>query len=166
MSVFEQCKSCGRFKKNCFPKTNESEKLCGSYTPPIDNSGIFRRIFSHRGRIRRFEYCLSYILFQIIYIGYLISSMSDSDSGLHIIVQLLTMLSIVVMILQGIKRSHDLGHSGGWILLPIYSPFWLLFAQGEEGVNEFGSNPRKSYTSQVFNEENNLINHQSEIGKE
>lgn len=166
MSVSERCKSCGRFKKNCFPKTSESEKLCDSYAPPIDNSGIFRKIFSHRGRIRRFEYCLSYILFQIVYIGYELISVSNSGSSIHMFFALLTLIFVVIMILQGIKRSHDLGHSGSWILIPIYSPFWLLFAQGEEGVNEYGTDPRQSYNSQVFNEEKYLKNHQSEIGEE
>lgn len=47
----------------------------------------------------------------------------------------------------GVRRCHDLGWSGWWILLrliPIVGliqGLWLLFAPGEEGENEYGAQP-------------------------
>jgi uncharacterized membrane protein YhaH (DUF805 family) len=40
----------------------------------------------------------------------------------------------------GIRRMHDTGHSGWWILMPIVN---LVFAcqKGDAGSNEYGDNP-------------------------
>ncbi|MFR1445747.1 DUF805 domain-containing protein, partial [Acinetobacter baumannii] len=42
---------------------------------------------------------------------------------------------------QGAKRSHDIGNSGWWQLIPLYG-FWLLFADGQVGSNQYGNNPK------------------------
>jgi uncharacterized protein YegL len=40
-----------------------------------------------------------------------------------------------------IKRAHDVGLSGWFVLVPFLN-LWLLFAPGQEGANKFGPNPR------------------------
>lgn len=42
---------------------------------------------------------------------------------------------------QGTRRCHDLGKTGWHQLIPFYI-FFLLFAEGQWGVNEFGPNPK------------------------
>jgi uncharacterized membrane protein YhaH (DUF805 family) len=46
-----------------------------------------------------------------------------------------------IVITQGIKRSHDLGNSGWYILIPFYG-LWLIFAEGQAGTNKYGPNPK------------------------
>ncbi len=52
--------------------------------------------------------------------------------------------SLAVMlpyIAVGIRRMHDLGKSGWFILIPIYN--LILFAtNGVEGENEYGADPK------------------------
>ena len=42
---------------------------------------------------------------------------------------------------QAIKRAHDRGASGWWILVPFYG-LWLLFGDSVAGENEYGANPK------------------------
>lgn len=42
---------------------------------------------------------------------------------------------------QGAKRCHDRGNSGWYQLIPFYG-FWMLFADGDAGVNNYGVNPK------------------------
>ena len=44
-------------------------------------------------------------------------------------------------IAQGAKRCHDRNNSGWYQLIPFYA-LWMLFADSDDGVNEYGSNPK------------------------
>lgn len=156
MSVIEQCNSCRGFSGYC-SLTNESNQLCDSYEPPIDNSGLFRHLFSYKGRIRRYEYFLSNAFYLIFYLPFALLSTGDFFSKYSIFSFILSSLFLVicvgwniVLIFQGIKRCHDVGYSGWFILIPLFNPFYLLFVEGNDGVNEYGSNPKQNYKSQVF----------------
>ncbi len=43
--------------------------------------------------------------------------------------------------LKGVKRCHDRGNSGWWILIPYYG-FWLLFADSEAGLMSTVKTPK------------------------
>lgn len=45
------------------------------------------------------------------------------------------------VIVQGVKRCHDLGKSGFFQLIPFYR-IWMLFADGQIGNNVYGPNPK------------------------
>lgn len=117
---------------------------------PINNSkGMFRRLFTWKGRIRRTEFCISYILFIIYYfVMQIYISMQDPyDIGWGSFIFMLFASSI--MIFQKIKRSHDMGHSGWFVLIPVFDPIWLMFAEGDDDVNEYGTNPKIDFELQV-----------------
>ncbi|MDJ1500518.1 DUF805 domain-containing protein [Xanthocytophaga agilis] len=97
---------------------------------------MFQNIFSFEGRIRRLEYGLTRIL---VLLGCaLIGGLSEAAGG---IVLILLIPAIWILLAQSVKRCHDLGNSGFFILIPFYGLF-LLFADGTYGTNEYGANPK------------------------
>lgn len=96
---------------------------------------MFSSPFSFNGRIRRLEYGLSIIIFYAFF-G-LISVFSEEFP----IIGLLVILAYWFLWAQGAKRCHDRGNSGWFQIIPFYG-FWMLFAEGDIGDNEYGSNPK------------------------
>lgn len=48
---------------------------------------------------------------------------------------------LIPSIAVSIRRMHDVGVSGWYILVPIYS-FILAFTEGEKGENKYGPDPK------------------------
>lgn len=108
---------------------------------------MFSNPFSFDGRIRRLEYGLSLLIYYLyaIVIGLTLGSMglvqgdkSPKDS-LTLIIALLP--GIFFLVAQAAKRCHDRNNSGWWQLIPFYG-FWMLFADGNIGDNDYGENPK------------------------
>lgn len=104
---------------------------------------MFKNPFSFKGRIRRKEYLISFIIQGIcqIFLGYMIE--------LYYL-QVLNLLYIPIywfLWAQGAKRSHDIGNSGWWQLIPLYNVY-LLFPDGKPFANKYGDNPKEI----IFNE--------------
>ncbi len=104
---------------------------------------MFRSPFKFNGRIRRTEYFLSVLFF---YGGLFIFIVALDglvrDSGTKAIITLSFFLPCAVfMLAQGVKRSHDAGNSGWFLLIPLYG-FILLFADSQVGENKYGLNPK------------------------
>lgn len=51
--------------------------------------------------------------------------------GIDIIVTVVTIVFIIPVLVIGVKRCHDLGHSGWRQFIPLYS-VWMLFAPGKK----------------------------------
>jgi uncharacterized membrane protein YhaH (DUF805 family) len=96
---------------------------------------MFSKPFSYKGRIRRLEYGITLIMF---YLGIMfINGMAEAEETLLILTLPLYWINFV----QGDKKCHDLGHSGWYQLIPFYF-FWMIFAEGDDGINEYGLNPK------------------------
>ena len=108
---------------------------------------MFKNPFSFEGRIRRTEYGLSYAFaFGVgLFIGF-------SELGVGIMYVLL-ISAYWFMFAQGAKRCHDRGNSGWYQIIPFYS-LWMLFADSDNGINEYGPNP-KGIGNQEQTTENN-----------
>jgi uncharacterized membrane protein YhaH (DUF805 family) len=52
-------------------------------------------------------------------------------------------LFLFYFIIISVRRAHDAGISGWWILIPIY-PALLVFWSPDNGSNEYGDNPRNN----------------------
>lgn len=103
------------------------------------------------GRARRKEYWM-FTLFVLLFS--MVLGIADLLSGLMFTesVGLLSTVFSIAMILPGlavtIRRLHDTGRSGWWILIalvPIVGVFILLFftiLDSEQGENRFGPNPK------------------------
>lgn len=101
---------------------------------------MFAAPFSFKGRIRRTEYWISCFIHYLIYIICQIA-LVRSDDGSAIFFVLLICTSIYFFVAQSVKRCHDRGNSGWYILIPLYQ-LWLAFGEGDVLHNEYGPNPK------------------------
>lgn len=89
------------------------------------------------GRARRSEYLPIAIVLNII-IG--VINKADDASGVSSIIGLFL---LVILIIESIRRLHDMGKSGWWVISFIIPFVWFMtFCKGQEGPNEYGPNPR------------------------
>lgn len=104
---------------------------------PINNKEMFSRPFSFEGRIRRTEFGVSFIIYfiAISFVNFVV------DSGEAPIIGFAYIPLLWFLWAQGAKRCHDRGNSGWFQIIPFYV-LWMLFAEGEQGINEYGTNPK------------------------
>lgn len=102
---------------------------------------MFKNPFSFKGRIRRTEYGLSFIIYLVPAI--LISAGMEESKDTAVLLFLFLALVPVYWFLwsQGARRCHDRGFSGWFQIIPFYV-LWMLFGDGENGVNKYGPNPK------------------------
>ena len=118
---------------------------------PINNSrGMFRRLFTPYGRIRRTEYFISLVCYLFIYflLGIMIRIAYETDRTALLYFKLADVLFFILFVFQCIKRCHDWGHTGWFLLIP-FMPIYLIFADGEDEVNKYGTNPIFDYDWQI-----------------
>jgi uncharacterized membrane protein YhaH (DUF805 family) len=101
-------------------------------------NNMFKNPFSFKGRIRRTEYGISFIIYVIAYV---IIHFADESVGDNTILGLAFIPLTWFLLAQNAKRCHDRGNSGWYQLIPFYG-FWLLFAESDHGGNEYGPNPK------------------------
>ena len=98
---------------------------------------MFQAPFSFKGRIRRLEFGITFIIISIwnmiIRIGYYEEWML-----------FFTIPLMWFQWAQGAKRCHDRNCSGWWQLVPFYA-LWMLFAEGTRGPNEYGPDPKNPH---------------------
>ncbi len=91
------------------------------------------------GRATRSEYWWFYLACMIASyaVGFLDGLL---DNG--IVSSIISLVFCIPMIAAGIRRMHDTGHSGWFILIPIYN-LVLLCTKGEDQANVYGEVPAK-----------------------
>lgn len=101
---------------------------------------VLKQYADFSGRARRSEYWY-FALFNVLI-----------SFGIGIIAALLnfpllgTLYSLAVLIpgiAVAVRRMHDVGKSGWFILIPIYNII-LAFTDGDSGDNKYGPNPKES----------------------
>lgn len=112
------------------------------YNEQPSNKGMFKRPFSFHGRIRRLEYGLSILLFYLyaIVAGFvlgLITNGNFSEGAIYVCL----IPGYWFLWAQGAKRCQDRNNTGWYQIIPFYA-FWMLFADGDEGENDYGDNPK------------------------
>ena len=101
------------------------------YLKALQNYATFK------GRASRSEYWY-FVLFNIIF-----SIVLGFVSGIVDLPILYTIYSVVLLIPSiavAVRRMHDVGKSGWFILIPIYDLI-LACTQGVKGENEYGTEP-------------------------
>tara|TARA_R100000306_G_scaffold62450_2_gene70356 strand:- start:5772 stop:6269 length:498 start_codon:yes stop_codon:yes gene_type:complete len=105
---------------------------------------MFKNPFSFEGRIRRTEYGISIIIYAVIAVIINLMLESSGNDGAFLLIAYIPLLWFLWA--QGAKRCHDVGNSGWWQLIPFYG-LWLLFQDGDYGINNYGENPKSTGTS-------------------
>lgn len=102
------------------------------YLKVLKNYAVFN------GRARRKEYWM-FILFNVIVsfaFGFICGII-----GFPELANLYSLAILVPSIAVGVRRMHDVGKSGWFILIPIYN-FVITVTDGEKGENQYGLDPK------------------------
>ena len=175
MCNIEQCSRCRLDFDKCghYDHSDRTQSLCNYYVKPIDNSKMFARWYKFSGRIGRLEYVLTLIIAIILYFFVLLgvgqiliwtNNTIDTETGMYIFSIGCMIPSVYLAVAAGVKRTHDTRVSSWYALVPLIPLFFinivtiiLFFAgcvflfkdKGEDGINEYGSNPTQSYSDQL-----------------
>ncbi len=105
---------------------------------------VLKQYADFKGRARRTEYWM-FVLFNIIF--NIVTSVLDNVLGLASIdgngpINLIYTLAILIPSLAvAVRRMHDVGKSGWFILIPIYN-LVLAATNGDAGENKYGPDPK------------------------
>ena len=91
--------------------------------------------FSFTGRANRIEYLISIIVSIILLI--IIVPRNDEPVAKSILILLIDYFWYS----QCVRRLHDFGASGWYVLIPIISWIFAAFPKGDKGENEYGNEP-------------------------
>lgn len=94
---------------------------------------VLKQYADFNGRARRKEYWM-FILFNAI-ISIVLSVISTEVNGIYSLAVFIPTLAV------SIRRMHDAGKSGWYILIPIYNLI-LALTDSDSGENEYGVNPK------------------------
>ena len=107
---------------------------------------VLRKYSVFEGRARRKEYWM-FLLFNMLI--NMVLAFVESLMGFEGVLTGIYNLGILIPALAvSVRRVHDIGKSGWWLLInfvPIAGPLVFLYftvKDGDEGSNEFGSNPK------------------------
>lgn len=106
---------------------------------------VLKQYADFKGRARRKEYWMFYLISTLISIVLaIVDQVFDLTFGAAssgVIGTLYSLGILVPTIAVGVRRLHDSGKSGWFLLIPFYN-FYLLVIDGEPGENEYGPNPK------------------------
>jgi uncharacterized membrane protein YhaH (DUF805 family) len=98
----------------------------------------FRRFVDFSGRSRRSEYWYFYLFYVLVAVAV---SIIDGIMGSEALGDLWSIAMLIPMLSAAIRRMHDIGKSGWFILIPIYNII-LLATDTVQVPNQWG-NPAK-----------------------
>jgi len=99
---------------------------------------VLKQYTDFNGRARRKEYWM-FVLFNLIFS--MVWGFICGFAGFPEMAQLYTLAIIIPTIAVGVRRMHDVGKSGWFILIPVYS-FILAVSKGDEVENKYGQDPK------------------------
>ena len=99
---------------------------------------VFENYANFEGRARRAEYWWFALMNAIISI---IISILFRSIDQPLLGNIYSLAVLVPSIAVAIRRMHDVGKSGWYILIPIYN-FILAVTEGQHGENQYGPDPK------------------------
>jgi uncharacterized membrane protein YhaH (DUF805 family) len=101
---------------------------------------VLKNYANFNGRARRSEYWY-FTLFSLIISIILIFADQAIGSEEGILGLIFSLGTIIPSIAVGVRRMHDVGKSGWYLLIPIYN-LVLACTNGQTGGNEYGDDPK------------------------
>lgn len=103
-----------------------------------------------KGRARRKEYwmftLISIIISILLSIIDVSTGMYDEQTGNGVLSGIFSLVILIPSISVGVRRMHDVGKSGWFLLIPIYNII-LAATEGEKKTNEYGPDPKNEKSS-------------------
>jgi uncharacterized membrane protein YhaH (DUF805 family) len=94
---------------------------------------VLQNYATFSGRARRSEYWYFFLFNTIIFL--VLADLDDLISRIYRLAVLIPSIAVAV------RRMHDVGKSGWFVLVPIYN-FILVCTNGVQGDNEYGADPK------------------------
>jgi uncharacterized membrane protein YhaH (DUF805 family) len=94
----------------------------------------FSKYFDGNGRASRSEFWYFYLF--VILVNFVVSAVVGTSNQL--IGQIIVLAVAIPLIAAGVRRIHDHGKSGWFILVPFYN-LYLYCTEGEPGENQYGA---------------------------
>ncbi len=102
---------------------------------------VLKNYAGFEGRARRKEYWIFFLFNMLIGYGLLILA-TIADLPVLLFAATLYFLGVLIpSIAVAIRRMHDVGKSGWYSIVPIYSLI-LACMEGDKGDNQYGDNPK------------------------
>lgn len=101
---------------------------------------VLKKYAVFNGRARRKEYWMFCLVSFLITIGLIIIE-NLMGSRLALLSNIYSWAVFVPSLAAGVRRMHDIGRSGWWLLLPIVNIVFLA-TDGQRGTNPYGDDPK------------------------
>jgi uncharacterized membrane protein YhaH (DUF805 family) len=99
---------------------------------------VLKNYANFNGRARRSEYWYFALFSTIIS---LILTYAGAAAGTSMLGNIYSLAVLIPSIAVGVRRMHDVGKSGWFVLIPIYNLI-LACTDGTPGDNEYGTDPK------------------------
>lgn len=109
---------------------------------------VLKNYATFQGRARRSEYWY-FVLFNAIISYSLLFIGLSAGNGLETLNSIYSLVVFVPSIAVAVRRAHDVGKSGWYMLIPIYN-LVLAATDGEPNSNEYGEDPKGRGSSAQF----------------
>ena len=100
---------------------------------------VLKQYADFNGRARRKEFWMFVLFNMIVSIGL---GVVEGIIGTGFLGSLYSLAVLIPSIAVGVRRMHDIGKSGWFIIIPIYNII-LAATEGDPGDNEYGANPKE-----------------------
>ncbi|GGG47531.1 DUF805 domain-containing protein [Bizionia arctica] len=103
---------------------------------------VLKQYADFSGRARRKEYWMFFLFNMIISYSITLLSVFLEVPSLAIVSTLYSIAVLIPAIAVGVRRMHDVGKSGWFLLIPIYNLI-LACTDSDPGPNKWGQNPKE-----------------------
>lgn len=98
--------------------------------------------FSGRSQRAEYWYFLLFNLLIAFCLGLLEGLLGIApDIEESVLATIFQFIVLIPSIAVGVRRMHDIGNSGWWLLLPVVN-FFMLITDGQAGLNKYGPDPK------------------------